>query len=85
MSNAAKAIELPDDLQAFAEERVRAGEYSSVADVVRHALEMQKLALLRQALDVGAAQLDAGDYVEGTADEIVEGIRDGRSFDDMKR
>lgn len=84
MSTAAKTIELPEDLQAFAEERVRAGQYASIADVVRHALEEHKLALLRQALDVGALQLDSGDYVEGTSDEIVKGIRDGRSFDDMK-
>jgi len=30
----------------------------------------------------GALQLDSGDYVEGTSDKIVKGIRDGRSFDD---
>ncbi len=42
MSNRAKSIELPEDLQAFAEERVRAGKNASVADVVRDALEEKK-------------------------------------------
>jgi len=32
MSNAANVIALPEDLQTFAEERVRAGEYASVGD-----------------------------------------------------
>lgn len=61
MSNSARArIELPADLQAFAEERVRAGEYASVEEVVIDAVEKQRLAALRSALDEGIAELDAG-------------------------
>jgi Arc/MetJ-type ribon-helix-helix transcriptional regulator len=61
MANHARApIELPTDLQAFAEERVRAGEYTSVEAVVFDALEKQRLAALRDALDAGIAKLDAG-------------------------
>lgn len=71
MSNAAKTIELPEDLQAFAEERVRAGESASVADVVRDALEAKKLAVLREALDAGIAELDAGQGVEGAPEELM--------------
>jgi len=71
MSNAAKSIELPEDLQAFAEERVRAGESASVADVVRDALEEKKLAVLRDALDAGIAELDAGQGVEGSPEELM--------------
>ena len=75
MSNtAAKMIELPEDLQAFAEERVRAGQSASVADVVRDALEEKKLAVLREALDVGIAELDAGLGVAGSPDEIMADI-----------
>jgi putative addiction module CopG family antidote len=74
MSNSARTIELPEDLQAFAEERVRAGEYASVADVVRDALEQKKLAALREALDVGINELDAGQGVETTPDELVDDI-----------
>jgi Arc/MetJ-type ribon-helix-helix transcriptional regulator len=37
MAQASKTIELPEDLQAFAEERVRTGQNTSVAEVVRDA------------------------------------------------
>jgi putative addiction module CopG family antidote len=84
VSNAAKSIELPEDLQAFAEERVRAGQYASVVDVVRDALERQKLAILRDALDAGIADLEAGDFVEGTLEELASSIRAKRSFDDVR-
>ena len=81
MSNAVKPIELPEDLQAFAEERVRAGEYASVADVVRDALEQKQLAVLREALDVGLAQVEAGHVIEGVLTTIMEQIRARRGRD----
>ena len=84
MADAAKGIELPEDLQAFAEERVRAGQYASVVDVVRDALERQKLAILRDALDAGIADLEEGDFVEGNPDELAKGIRAKRTFDTMR-
>jgi len=71
MSNTAKTIELPEDLQAFAEERVRSGESASVADVVRDALEEKKRAVLREALDAGIAELDAGHGVETSPDDLM--------------
>jgi len=37
MAPAYRTIELPEDLQAYAEERVRSGQYTSVAEVVRDA------------------------------------------------
>ena len=74
MSNPAKAIQLPDDLEAFAEERVRAGQSGSVEDVVREAMEEKKLAVLRGALDEGIAELDAGLGVETTPDELMSEI-----------
>ena len=40
MSNAAKVITLPDELQAFAEERVRAGEYANVGEVAQEAFRL---------------------------------------------
>ena len=61
MSSPAPArVELPPDLEAFAEERVRAGEYASIEEVVIDALEKQRLAALRGALDDGIAEIDAG-------------------------
>jgi Arc/MetJ-type ribon-helix-helix transcriptional regulator len=74
MSNAAKAIELPEDLQAFAEERVRSGKSASVADVVRDALEEKKRSLLREALDAGTAELDAGRGAEISPDDLMAEI-----------
>ena len=75
MSNAArKPIDLPDDLQAFAEERVRAGKSPSVADVVRDAVREKKLAVLREALDEGIAELEAGLGVETTPAELMAEI-----------
>ena len=74
MSNAAKTILLPEDLQAFAEERVRSGQSASVADVVRDAMEQKKLAVLRDALDDGIAELDAGLGVESTPEALMAEI-----------
>jgi len=74
MSKPAKVIELPDDLEAFAKERVRAGQNVSVQEVVREAVEAKKLAVLREALDEGIAELDAGLGVETTPDELMAEI-----------
>jgi Arc/MetJ-type ribon-helix-helix transcriptional regulator len=71
MSDPSRTIELPEDLQAFAEEQVRAGKSASVADVVREALEARKRAALREGIDEAIAEIDAGLGVEGTADDIV--------------
>jgi Arc/MetJ-type ribon-helix-helix transcriptional regulator len=60
--------------KAFAEERVRAGEYASVAEVVCDAVEQQKVAALRAALDVGIAELEAGLGIETTADELMDEV-----------
>ena len=75
MSNAAKNIELPEAFRAFAEERVRAGQYASVADVVRDALEEKRRTALREALDVGIGQRDAGKVIIGTPEEHMDRIR----------
>jgi putative addiction module CopG family antidote len=75
MPIAATTIELPDDLQAFAEERVRAGQYASVADVVRAALEEKKLAALKEALDIGIAELDSGQGIVTSPEELLSEIR----------
>jgi len=72
MSNTAKkTVELPEDLQAFAEERVRAGHSASVADVVRDALEEKRRKVLRAAVDAGMAEMEAGLGVECTPEELM--------------
>ena len=74
MPSTAKTIQLPQDLQAFAEERVRAGLSTSVAEVVREALDEKRRSSLREALDAGIAELDAGRGVTGSPDEIISDI-----------
>jgi putative addiction module CopG family antidote len=51
MSNDAKDIALPEELQAFAEERVRSGEYASVTEVTQEAFRLlqQRDKLRKQA------------------------------------
>jgi Arc/MetJ-type ribon-helix-helix transcriptional regulator len=75
MSNPARLIELPEGLQAFAEEQVRAGKNVNVADVVRDALEAKKRAVLGDAIDDGLAELDAGEGVEASAEELMAEAR----------
>lgn len=75
MSSVAKAVQLPEDLQAFAEERVRAGKNASVAEVVCDALEAQKRASLREAINEAAAELDAGLGVESSVEEVMAEAR----------
>jgi Arc/MetJ-type ribon-helix-helix transcriptional regulator len=64
----------PEDLQAFAEERVRTGQSTSVAEVVRDALEEKKRRVLREALDAGITELDAGLGVKGSPEELMAEI-----------
>jgi Arc/MetJ-type ribon-helix-helix transcriptional regulator len=74
MPSAAK-IELPADLQAFAEERVRVGKSASVADFVREVLEDKKRALLRDLLSEGIAELDADLGVESSPEDLMAEVR----------
>lgn len=75
MSDPARTIELPEDLQAFAEERVRSGKAANVAEVVRDALEEKQRAVLRQAIDEGLAELDAGLGEQTTPEQLVADAR----------
>lgn len=75
MANPAKTMELPEDLHAFAEERVRMGKSASVADVVRDALEQNQRAALREAIDEGLAELDDGLGVESSPEELMAEAR----------
>jgi Arc/MetJ-type ribon-helix-helix transcriptional regulator len=81
MSNTARPIVLPEDLQAFAEERVRTGQSSSVDDVVRDAMQEKKLAVLQHALDEGIAELDAELGAETTPDDLMAEISDELGLD----
>jgi len=75
MSSVAKTVQLPEDLQALAEERVRAGKNASVTEVVCDALEAQQRASLREAINEAAAELDAGLGVESSVEELMAEAR----------
>jgi Arc/MetJ-type ribon-helix-helix transcriptional regulator len=74
MPSTAATIELPEDLQAFAEERVRSGKAATVEEVVLGALEEKRIASLQEALDVGLAQAEARQVVQGTPAELMARI-----------
>jgi putative addiction module CopG family antidote len=81
MSNAAKAIQLPEDLQAFAEERVRAGEYESVDEVASAALRLlqrrdERRAEVREELDGVFREMDGGKHMEPTDEEFAKAVRE---------
>lgn len=82
MSTARAHVELPPELQAFAEERVRAGEFSTVEEVVVAAVEKQRLASLRSELDAGIAELDAGKGVVTTPTGLMAEISAELGLDD---
>jgi putative addiction module CopG family antidote len=81
MSNAAKAIQLPEDLQAFAEERVRAGEYASVGDVASAALRLlqrrdERRTEVREELGGLFRDMEEGTYLELSDEEFAKTVHE---------
>ncbi len=85
MSNPAKMIELPEAFQAFAEERVRSGQAASVEEVALEAFREKQLAAIYAEVDAGLAEIEAGDCIEiDDPKEMLQAMRDGISFDEMR-
>ena len=81
MSSKARPIELSDDLQAFAEERVHAGEYASVEEVANAAVRLlqsrdQRLRHARDELQAAFAEMERGTYLEPTDEEFAGAVRE---------
>lgn len=81
-----KSVKLPDDLREFVAEQVRSGRYASETDVLRDAVaalrqRQERMDALRVALEAGVAQLDGGDYMEGTPSELADSLRAARPFE----
>ncbi len=81
MANPAKHIELPDDLQAFAEERVRAGEYANVREVAAAAFRLlQRRDELRKQATQELGQLfeemREGTFLEPTDEEFAQAVHE---------
>jgi putative addiction module CopG family antidote len=84
MSSPAKKIELSEDLQAFAEERVRAGEYASIDDVANAALRLlqqrdEQRRQVRDELSAVFAEMENGTYLEPSDDEFAQAVRERAS------
>ena len=78
-STPAKMVELSADLRAFAEERVRAGEYASVDEVANAALRLlrerdERCRQVREELRGLFAEMEAGTYLEPSDDEFAEQV-----------
>ena len=81
MSNPAKKIELSEDLQAFAEERVRAGEYASIDDVANAALRLlqqrdEQHRRVRDELRAVFTEMENGTYLEPSDDEFAQAVHE---------
>ena len=81
MSNAAEVIQLPEDLQAFAEERVRAGEYASVGEVTNAAFRLlqrrdERRHEVREELGGIFREMEQGTYLEPSDEEFAQAVRE---------
>jgi putative addiction module CopG family antidote len=79
-------VELPDDLRDLVTEQVRSGRYANEVEVLRDAVaalldRQARVDSLRSALDTGIAQLDAGEFIEGTPAELARALRSARPSD----
>ena len=80
MPSAANVIALPEDLQAFAEERVRAGEYASVGDVAHEAFRLlqqrdERRHQVREDLAAVFREMDDGTYLEPSDEEFEQAVQ----------
>lgn len=73
-------INLTPQIDAFVEKSVSTGQYQNASEVVRDALRLLqlrqredklKLQRLREAVDVGLADLESGNYVELEGGEVA--------------
>ena len=83
-------VSLTPVLEKMVHEKVESGLYTSASEVIREALrllvendrmERAKLAALREDIDVGIGQLDAGqftDYTEKSSSKLLEQIKSKR-------
>lgn len=79
MAGSPDSIELPDDLRAFAEERVRLGQYGSVSEVASEALRLlrareERREQVREELGDIFREMDQGKYLEPSDDEFAEAV-----------
>jgi len=73
-------ISLTPELDQYVHSKVATGRYNSASEVLREALRLMQerdevrelqLAEARKKIQKGLDALDSGDYVEGTAEELL--------------
>jgi antitoxin ParD1/3/4 len=78
-------VSLTPQLEAFVQEKVASGLYSSASEVIRDALRMledqdrfkaMKLEALRKEIDKGLEQLERGERVPFDVDDLKKKIRE---------
>jgi len=79
MAGSPDSIDLPDDLRAFAEERVRLGEYASVSEVASEAVRLlrareERREQVRKELGEIFQEMDQGSYLEPSDEEFAEAV-----------
>ena len=80
MSNAAKVITLSEELQAFAEERMRAGEYANVDEVAHEAFRLlqqrdERKQQVRQDLAALFEEMTGGNHLEPSDEEFEQAVQ----------
>jgi putative addiction module CopG family antidote len=81
MSNPARMIELPEDLQAFAEGRVRAGEYATVGEVAHEAFRLlqrrdEHRKQVREELAEVFGEMEKGTFLEPSDEEFARAVHE---------
>ncbi len=74
MPKSSNIIRLPKDLQEFAEECVRMGQYESVENVVFEALKEKRHTILLKELDAADAELEVNLDIKCTPKELMRSI-----------
>jgi antitoxin ParD1/3/4 len=81
-------VSLPQALAEFVEKEVASGNYSTASEVVRDGLRMlreeraiyeEKLAILKQEVQRGIDQIDAGEFSDLSLPDMWERRKDKRS------
>ena len=76
-------VNLTPEMAEFVQSELSTGDYASASELVRDALrtlrrdrelESQKLELLRQRIDIGLAQAEAGEFSSRSVDEIAASV-----------
>ncbi len=76
-------VSLTEEMAEYVSSELASGDYASASEVVRDALrslrrerevEEEKLVMLRNAVQIGIAEADSGDFSERTVSDIAHAV-----------